>query len=94
MKLNLNQWLFKQIDYENNYYIKDILNEIFSHITNFVNRYEEIKFDYESETRKQMFYTFVYEEFYLQNESIFAPYNDEMYEYFSLKFSKDIVNLF
>ena len=32
----LNEWLFTRIDYENKYYIKDVLNEMINHIINFV----------------------------------------------------------
>ena len=94
MSLEFNQWMFQPILYETNYYMKDVLNEMFDHIVNLVNRYDILQFDYEINTMKPKFYTFIYEEYYLHKQSIFKPYDEEMYEYFTLKFSEDIVDLF
>lgn len=94
MSLQINQWIRKPILYETNYYMKDVLNEMFDHIINLVNRYDILQFDYEINTMKPKFYTFIYEEYYLHKQSIFKPYDEEMYEYFTLKFSEDIVDLF
>ena len=86
--------MFQPVLYETNYYVKDVLNEMFDHIVNLVNRYDILQFDYEINTMKPKFYTFIYEEYYLHKQSIFKPYDEEMYEYFTLKFSEDIVDLF
>ena len=88
-----NEWLFTKIDYENTYYIKDVLNEMITHIINFVSRYDEIKFCYYLDTVKDKFYHYIYDIYYLKNQSNFDD-SDDMYEYFSLKFSEDIVDLF
>ena len=88
-----NEWLFTKIDYENDYYIKDLLNEMITHIINFVCRYDEIKFCYDLDTVKDKFYHCIYDIYYLKNQSNFDD-SDDMYEYFSLKFSEDIVDLF
>ena len=89
----LNEWLFTKIDYENTYYIKDVLNEMINNIINFVNRYDEIKFCYDMDTVKVKFYHYIYDIYYLKNQSNFDD-SDDMYEYFSLKFSEDIVDVF
>ena len=88
-----NEWLFTRIDYENKYYIKDVLNEMINHIINFVNRYDEIKFCYDLATVKGKFYHCIYDTYYLKNQCNFDD-SDDMYEYFSLKFSEDIVDIF
>ena len=89
----LNEWLFTRIDYENKYYIKDVLNEMINHIINFVNRFDEIKFSYDIDTVKDKFYNYIHDTYYLNNQSNFDG-SDDMYEYFSLKFSEDIVDVF
>lgn len=89
-----NEWLFQKIDYENSYYIKDVLNEMFNHIINFVNKYEEIKFSYDINTMKDKFYKHIYKIYYLKDTSNFDSYDNDIYEYFSLKYSEDIINLF
>tara|TARA_B100000212_G_C27308165_1_gene504545 strand:+ start:603 stop:1067 length:465 start_codon:yes stop_codon:yes gene_type:complete len=94
MKLNFDAWLLKTIDYETTYYIKDVLNELFDYIINFVNRNDEIEFDYGIETMKFKFYTFIYTYYYLHNTKEFKPYDEDMYEYFDLKFSSDILDIF
>ena len=94
MPLEFNQWMFQSVLYETNYYVKDVVNEMFDHIVNLVNRYDILQFDYAVNTMKIKFYTFMYEEYYLHNLSEFKPYDDEMYEYFTLKFSEDILNVF
>ena len=94
MSLEFNQWMFQRILYETNYYVKDVLNEMFDHIVNLVNCYDILQFDYAVNTMKMKFYTFMYEEYYLHNLNEFKPYDDEMYEYFTLKFSEDILNVF
>ena len=42
---------------------------------------------------KDKFYCCIYDIYYLKNQSNFDD-SDDMYEYFSLKFSEDIINLF
>lgn len=93
-KLTLNQWVMKSIPYDSSYYIKDALNEMFDHIINLVNRYDELQFDYGQETMKHKFYSFMHTTYYLKEETTFTPYCEEMYEYFGLKFSEDCIDLF
>ena len=77
--------------YETNYYVKDVLNEMFDHIVNLVSRYDILQFDYAVNTMKMKFYTFMYEEYVLWI-SKFKPYDEDMYEYL-LKFS-EVTNIF
>ena len=93
-KPTINQWLMKHVPYDNSYYIKDVLNEMFDHIINLVNRYDELEFDYDHEKLKRKFYSFMYTTYYLKDLTTFTPYCDEMYEYFGLKFSEDCIDLF
>ena len=93
-KLTFSQWVMKTIPYDNSYHVKDVLNEMFDHIINFVNRYDELQFDYDKETMKHKFYLFLYDTYYLKKQTTFTPYCDEMYEYFGLKFSEDCIDLF
>ena len=53
-----------------------------------------LEFDYEKETFKDKFYQFIYQTYLSQEKDNFEPYDEEMYEYFTLKFSEDIINLF
>ena len=94
MSLEFNQWMFQPVLYETNYYVKDVVNEMFDHIINLVNRYDILQYDYAVNTMKIKFYTFMYEEYYLHSVSEFKPYDEEMYEYFSMKFSDDIIDIY
>lgn len=92
--MDSNQWISQPIQYEENYYIKDVLNELFKYIVNFVTKYDELKFDYEINTFKEKFYSFIYHIYYLKNNIDFEPYDEELYQYFSSKYSEDILNIF
>ena len=90
----MNRWLQTRISYESNYYIKDVLNECVKDIIYLVNSNTELEFDYEEETFKDKFYQFIYLTYLNHVEDDFKPYDEDMYEYFTLKFSEDIINLF
>ena len=90
----MNRWLQTRISYESNYYIKDVLNECIEDITYLVNSNTELEFDYEKQTFKDKFYQFIYQTYLSQEKDNFEPYDEDMYEYFTLKFSEDIINLF
>jgi hypothetical protein len=89
----MNTWLFTHIPYDKEYYIKDVLNELVDEITYFIESTPELECDYEESTLKSKFYQFAYQSFVNQKEE-FVPYDEELYEYFSLKFSQDIINIF
>jgi len=89
----MNTWLVTHIPYDKEYYIKDVLNELLDEINYFVESTPELECDYEESTFKFKFYQFAYQSFVNKKEE-FVPYDEELYEYFSLKFSQDIINIF
>jgi len=89
----MNTWLVTHIPYDKEYYIKDVLHELLDEITYFIESTPELECDYEESTFKYKFYQFVYRSYVNQKED-FVPYDEELYEYFSLKFSQDIINIF
>ena len=74
--------------------MKDILYELYQDIDIFITNTHGIEFDYASETLHQKFVLFIYNVYVTQQKDIFKPYDEEMYEYFSMKFASDIVNMF
>ena len=89
----MNTWLVTHIPYDKDYYIKDVLNELIDEITYFVELTPELECDYEESTFKFKFYQFAYRS-HINKKEEFVPYDEELYEYFSLKFSQDIINIF
>ena len=92
--ISFDQWITTRIHYDDSYYIKDVLNECVKDIIYFVNSNTELEFDYEEETFKDKFYQFIYQTYLNQINDVFKAYDEDMYEYFTLKFSEDIINLF
>ena len=89
----MNTWLVTHIPYDKDYYIKDVLNELLDEINYFVESTHELECDYEESTFKFKFYQFAYRS-HINKKEEFVPYDEELYEYFSLKFSQDIINIF
>jgi hypothetical protein len=71
-----------------------VLHELYRDIEIFLNNTPGIEFDYASETLYQKFIRFVYKVYAKQIKDIFMPYDQEMYDYFSMKYSSDIVDMF
>lgn len=94
MSKYLNEWLFTNIDYDNTYYIKDVMNEMFSHIINFVNRFDDLNFDYTIDDTKQAFYQCIYHHYYQKQSDNFDPYDIDMYDYFCDSYSQDIIDIY
>ena len=92
--ISFDKWISTKIKYDDSYYIKDVLNECVKDIICLVNSNPEVEFDYEEETFKYKFYQFIYLTYVCQRKDDFEPYDEDMYEYFTLKFSEDIINLF
>ena len=95
--ISFDQWISTRIHYDDSYYIKDVLNECVKDIIYLVNSNTELEFDYEEESFKDKFYQFIYVTYVCECKDDFddfTPYDEEMYEYFTLKFSEDIINLF
>ena len=93
MVLEFVAWLHQIIPYDDTYVIKDILNLMIHKIVLFVNVAPELEFDYVEDTFRQKFYRMIYTHYYRGSSNPFDPYDDEMYEYFTMKFSDDILEL-
>ena len=92
--ITFDKWISTRIQYDDSYYIKDVLNEFVKDIFLFVNSNTELELDYEEQTFKDKFYQFIYQTYLNRTLDDFKPYDEDMYEYFTLKFSEDIINLF
>lgn len=90
----MNKFLQTRIPYDTTYTIKDVLNECCNDIFIWINQTPEVEHDYEKKTVKNLFYKFMYKKYHKKQIYNFKPYDQGMYEYFSLKFSQDIINLF
>ena len=93
-KLNQNNFLQTRIKYDDSYCIKDVLNEICKDIFFWVDRTPELEHDYEESTFRHKFYKFIYQTYYKGLKEDFVPYDEEMYLYFTMKFSQDIIDMF
>ena len=72
----------------------DILQEFVLLIMNWIERTPEIGCDYDISTFKLKLYRWIYKSYFLQQRNDFDPYDPELYEYFSMKFSEDIIDMF
>jgi len=88
------KWISTRIQYDESYYIKDVLNECVKDIICFVNSNTELELDYEEDIFKSRFHRFIYRTYVCQRKNDAEVYDEDMYEYFSLKFSEDIINIF
>jgi hypothetical protein len=93
MVLEFIPWLHQSIPYDDTYVIKDILNSIIHKIVIYVNSTPELEFDYVEDTFRQKFYKMIYTRYYRGKVKSFEPYDDELYEYFNMKFSDDILTI-
>ena len=89
-QLSLDSWIQTTIPYDSSYHIKDVLNEMIRLIQQVVDSTEELQFDYEINTFKQKWYTFIYKRYYLNQTIEFEPYDSELYQYFGSKFSDEL----
>ena len=92
--MTLKQWLQTRITCNDKYTIQDTLNELCKDIFFWIHRTPEIECDYEKDTFRRKFYKFIYQTYYNQLKEDFEPYDEEMYLYFTMKFSQDIIDLF
>ena len=92
--ISFDRWLIQTVVYDNSYHIKDVLNLFIKEINIWINRNSEIEHDYEKETFQKKFYEMIFNEYYNDTNNTMEPYDSEMYEYFSLKFSQDISDLY
>ena len=89
-----NIWLHSPIKHTDNYTIKDVLNDCITSLFYWISNRHELECEYDIQTFKHMFYLFIYKTYHIQESRPFIPYDEGLYEYFSLKMSDDIVNLF
>ena len=92
-QLPLDSWIQTTIPYDSSYHIKDVLNEMIRLIQQVVDSTEELQFDYEINTFKQKWYTFIYKRYYLNQTIEFEPYDSELYQYFGSKFSDELYSV-
>jgi hypothetical protein len=92
--LDYKHWITKPVAYDEQYVTKDILNLMVDKIHHYVFHTPELEFDYEESSFKEFFYKMMYITYYLDKPEGFLPYNDEMYEYFTMKFSDDIIDIY
>ena len=92
--MTLKKWLQTRIIITDNFTIKDVLNELCKDIFFWIHKTPEIECDYEESTFRRKFYKFIYQTYNNQQKDDFVPYDEEMYLYFTMKFSQDIIDLF
>jgi hypothetical protein len=97
----MDTWLRTCIPYDTTYYIQDVLNEVYDEINHFIECTPELECEYEESTLKGKLYEFIFQTYVKQTyvnvnqtKEVFIPYNKDLYEYFSLKFSQDIIDIF
>ena len=54
--ISFDRWISTRVQYDESYYIKDVLNECVKDIIYLVNSNTELEFDYEEETFKKKFF--------------------------------------
>ena len=86
-------WKQTKIDYES-ITIKSVLQLLFNEIIYFINRCPELYYKYELSTFQSRFNHFIYTNYHIQKYSINTIDDPELYDYFSMKFSEDIVDIF
>ena len=92
--MTLKKWLQTRIIFTDKYTIKDVLNELLKDIFFWIHETPELECEYEESTFKRKFYLFVYQTYNNQKKEDFIPYDEEMYLYFTMKFSQDIIDMF
>lgn len=94
MNSNIDKWLFKAIDYEDDFFIKDVLGILIKHIIKWYNDTNELCMTTDPETFetkwKEFFYLSYQKGIIEQNELAF----DDNFQYFDLKYSEDISIIF
>ena len=81
------EWLYQKPNQWDDITNKYILDKLFNKIIQWISTNNELSLKYETDTFRINFYVFMY--LHDQNDS-----NDHCYEYFTLTYSDDIVNLF
>ena len=92
--LDYKHWITNCVAHDDYYVTKDILNLMIDKIHHYVFHTSALEFDYEESTFKEKFNKMLYVTYYLNEPEDFKPYDEEMYEYFSMKFSDDIIDIY
>ena len=92
--LDYKHWITDCVAHDDCYVTKDILNLMIDKIHHYVFHTSALEFDYEESTFKEKFNKMLYVTYYLNEPEDFKPYDEEMYEYFSMKFSDDIIDIY
>lgn len=92
--LDFKYWITKPVAYDEYYLTKDILNLMVDKIHQYVFSNSALEFDYDESSFKEKFNRMMYLTYYLDDPEDFKPYDDEMYDYFSMKFSDDIIDIY
>lgn len=88
------EWMASPILYNPNKSISHVIDELFNTMNLFVHRSTEIEFDSDIPTLYSKFSRYIYDRFHLQLDLPDPPEDLEMYEYFTSKYSDDIIDLF
>lgn len=91
--MNYKLWKQTKIKYES-ITIKDILQLLFNEIIHFINSSPELYYKYELSTFQSRFNQFIYTYYHIQKYTINTIDDTELYDYFSMKFSEDIIDIF
>ena len=92
--MTLKKWLQTRPSLIDKFTVKDVLNELYKDIFFWICRTPEIECDYEESTFRRNFYEFIYQTYNNQQKEDFIPYDEDMYLYFTMKFSQDIIDMF
>ena len=92
--MTLKKWLQTRPSLIDKFTVKDVLNELYKDIFFWICITPEIECDYEESTFRRKFYEFIYQTYNNQQKEDFVPYDEEMYLYFTMKFSQDIIDMF
>lgn len=92
--MTLKKWLQTRTSLTDKYTIKDVLQILCKDIFYWIHITPEIECDYEESTFRRKFYKFIYQTYNNQQKEDFVPYDEEMYLYFTMKFSQDIIDMF
>ena len=82
------------VKYDETYLVKDVLNLMFDLVIDFVSSTNGLELDYGLNSTMKKFHTFIYNDYYLQTNDTYTPYDDELHQYFTSKYSDEIHQLY
>lgn len=87
-------WILEPVKYDETYLVKDVLNLMFDLVIDFVSSTNGLELDYGLNSFRKKFHTFIYNDYYLQTIDTYTPYDDELHQYFTSKYSDEIHQLY